>query len=600
MIDAMSEQAVAFNVKRSAAGRVWRLRAVSDAQVLALTQQQDIPELLARILAARGVAPPQLASYLNPKLRDSLPDPAILKDCEKAAKRLADAVMNKEKIAIFGDYDVDGATSSAVLARYLMALGQPPHCYIPDRQKEGYGPNQAAFDALYDDGFKLVVTVDCGTMAHAVLAHAKKRGMQIIVADHHQTGGGLPDCFALINPRRADCTSDLGYLAAVGVSFLLVVALNRQLRKMDFFDAENPPPDLLALTDLVALGTVCDVVPLQGVNRAFVKQGLKMAEQTKNLGLTALKQVAHTANSNTRWDSYMLGFQLGPRINAGGRIGQPDLGVRLLTTESQEEASALALRLNEYNSERQQIEAAVLQEATQAVEDMVASRNAVPPYLLQAREGWHAGVVGIVAGRLKDTYHRPSFVIALDKNGMGKGSARSVSSVDIGRLVAQAMDKGLIEAGGGHAMAAGVTLHKDQLPDFEAYLTEELGGLALDAPHQLMLDASLLPSAASRDLFEMMQRAGPFGAGNPEPRVVLPSVRVAYAKIVGQGHVSCTLTDSNNGRLKAIAFTSVPDEVRGLLQRTKMPLHIAGFLRADDWNGKRGVQLVVHDAAELA
>ena len=597
----MGEAQPAFGITRSAGGQFWRMRPAPDAQVLALTQR-DIPELLARILAARGVSPDDAASYLDPKLRDLLPDPARLKDCEKAAIRLADAVENNEKIAIFGDYDVDGATSAAVLARYLTALGQPPRIYIPDRQTEGYGPNQAAFDALYDEGFRLLITVDCGTMAHAVLAHGKARGMQIIVADHHQTGGGMPECFALVNPRRADCTSGLGDLAAVGVSFLLVVALNRQLRQRGFF-ADTKPPDLLALTDLVALGTVCDVVPLQGINRVFIKQGLKIAEQAGNIGLAALAKQASGQKADAtppRWDSYMLGFVLGPRINAGGRVGQSELGARLLTTQSAEEAGALALRLHEYNAERQQIEAAVLQEATQAVEAMLAARNAAepPPYLLQAREGWHAGVIGIVAGRLKDVYRRPTFIIAFDENGLGKGSARSIAGVDIGRLVAGAVDKNLLVAGGGHAMAAGVTLHKSQLPAFEGYLTDRLGALALDGTRQLMLDASMVASAASRDLFELIQRAGPFGAGNPEPRVLLPSVRVTYAKIVGQGHVSCTLTDShNNGRLKAIAFTSVPAEVRGLLQRTQTPLHIAGFLRADDWNGKRGVQLVVHDAA---
>jgi single-stranded-DNA-specific exonuclease len=569
------------------------MRTANDRDVLALTQRLGVSELVARLLATRGIGVEAAEAFLEPRLRDLLPDPSVLRDMDKAAARLADAIEAEEPVAVFGDYDVDGATSSAVLARYWKMLGQSLHVYIPDRQKEGYGPNQAAFEALKQQGYRLVVTVDCGTMAHDVLAQAEADDMQVIVADHHQSGGGLPSCFALINPRRADDTSGLGHLAAVGVSFLLVVGLNRELRQRGYF-ASREEPKLISLLDLVSLGTVCDVVPLQGVNRAFVRQGAQIMSEGGNIGMRAL---AHSASATPPFGTYEMGFQMGPRVNAGGRVGQADLGVRLLSCDDMEEATGLAARLNDFNTERRAIEAQVLSEAHRRAEETIAAHNAPPPFLLLAGQSWHPGVIGIVAGRLKDKFHRPSFVIALDEDGMGKGSARSISSVDIGRLVALAVDKKLIEAGGGHAMAAGVTLHESQIAGFQAFLSQELGDMALDSPRELYIEASLTPNAASRDVLEELQKAGPFGAGNPEPRLVLPAARVIKPSIVGENHVRCILGGEGGGRLKAMAFASVPDEVRQLLLTTKEPLHIAGYLRADDWNGRRDVQFMVHDAA---
>lgn len=583
----------ALGVTRSAAGQFWSLRDSDDMQILALSQRLGLPDILCRMLAGRNIAPDLAEAYLNPRLRDLLPDPSLMAGMDKAAARLAQAIIDKEPVAVFGDYDVDGATSSALLLRYWQACGQDMRAYIPDRTKEGYGPNDAAFEKLYEEGYKLIITVDCGTMAHGVLQRAEARGQQVIVADHHQTGGGLPDCYALINPRRADDESGLGHLAAVGVTFMLLVGLNRVLRQGHYFDGGSEP-DLTRLLDLVALGTVCDVVPLQGLNRAFVRQGLAVMAQGENIGVQALARVARAGE---QWGTYQLGFQLGPRVNAGGRVGQSDLGVRLLSTADADEAAGLAQRLDDFNTQRKGIETEVQDAATRQVEALLQTQNALPPYILQAGDGWHAGVIGIVAGRLKDKYHRPSFVIAFDEDGMGKGSARSVSSVDIGRLVAGAVDRKLIEAGGGHAMAAGVTLSKAQLAGFEAYLSEELGSMALDAPRHLHLDASLTPQGATRELWEQMQLAGPFGAGNPEPRIVLPAVRIVQQSVVGDGHVRCILSGEGGGRLKAMAFASVPEEVRMLIQTARGPVHIAGFLRADDWNGRRDVQLMVHDAA---
>lgn len=583
----------ALGVTRSAAGQRWVMREMDDMQILAMSQRLGLPDIMCRMLAARDIAPDKAAAFLDPKLRDLLPDPSQLAGMDKAAQRLAQAIMQGEKVAVFGDYDVDGATSSALLLRYWQACGQEMRAYIPDRQKEGYGPNDAAFEQLYAEGYRLVVTVDCGTMAHAVLDKAQERGQEVIVADHHQTGGGLPDCYALINPRRADDESGLGHLAAVGVTFMLLVGLNRTLRQQGFFQ-QRDEPNLTDLLDLVALGTVCDVVPLQGLNRAFVRQGLAVMGRGQNIGIQALGRVARAEG---QWGTYQLGFQLGPRVNAGGRVGQSDLGVRLLSTGDADEAAGLAQRLDDFNAQRKNIEAAVQDEATRNIETLLQSQNALPPYILQSGDGWHAGVIGIVAGRLKDKYHRPSFVIAFDEAGIGKGSARSVSSVDIGRLVAGAVDRKLIEAGGGHAMAAGVTLHKEQLLGFQAYLDAELGDMALDAPRHLYIDASLTPQGATRDLWEQMQAVGPFGAGNPEPRLILPAVRIVQQSVVGDGHVRCVLAGEGGGRLKSMAFASVPEEVRLLLQTARGPVHIAGFLRADDWNGRRDVQFMVHDAA---
>ena len=583
----------ALGVSRSAAGQVWKFRPSDDRLVLAMCQRHTIPDILARLLVARDVALEDVPTYLEPRLRDLLPDPSCLTDMDKAAERLALAVEHDEKIAVFGDYDVDGATSSALLLRYFAGLGKQLRVYIPDRQKEGYGPNIGAFRQLQGEGHNLIVTVDCGTMAHDTLAAAHASGIDVIVADHHQTGGGLPTCFALVNPRRADDTSGLGHLAAVGVTFLLVVAVNRCLRRSGYFDTRDEP-DLLGLLDMVALGTVCDVVPLQGLNRALVRQGMAVAAQTSNGGIRALARVSR---ANQQLGPYEFGFQLGPRLNAGGRVGEASLGVRLLSTESSEEANGFAMRLDDLNTERRAIEAEVLSEAMHDAENKIAAHNAAPPFFLAAREGWHAGVIGIVAGRIKDKFHRPSFVIALDETGLGKGSARSISGIDVGRLIADAVDRGLIEAGGGHAMAAGLTLRAEQMAGFKAYLTQELGELALEGPRDLWLDATLSPAAVTTNLLELIQKVGPFGAGNAEPRFVFPAVRVVQSDIVGDGHVRCILAGREGGRLKAIAFSSVPESVRALLSKPPSLCHIAGFLRADNWNGRNDVQLMVHDAA---
>ncbi len=586
-------QASVLGVERSAGARQWVMRKGDERISMAIAQRYDLTEPVARILASRSVRLEDVPSYLNPKINQLLPDPSVLADMDKATSRLALALMEDQKIAVFGDYDVDGATSSAVLVNYFRALGKELRVYIPDRINEGYGPNVPAFEKLYEEGVELVITVDCGTMAHEALGVAKQRGMDIIVADHHQTGMDMPACYALINPQRLDDESGLEYLAAVGVTFLLVVGLNRTLRDKGFFEGKSEP-DLMALLDIVALGTVCDVVPLRGVNRAFVTQGLKVMSQRRNIGLRALADISKLEGVPMAYD---CGFKLGPRINAGGRIGESELGTRLLTTQDQDEACALALRMEELNRERRDIGDRNLALAEEKVTKLFEQHNILPPALVLVDKSFHAGVIGITAGRLKDKYRRPCFIIALDDDGTGKGSARSVGHVDVGKLVAHAVSKNIIAGGGGHAMAAGVTLEAGQAEAFEKYLFDELEALDFAAPEMLFLDAALSTHAATRAFYEKFQMIGPFGADSPEPRFVLLEARVIHADIVGESHIRCSLSSQGGRNLKAIAFSSVDKAVRELLLKTQTPLHIAGYLRADDWQGRRGVQFMIHDVA---
>ncbi|MSO76469.1 MAG: single-stranded-DNA-specific exonuclease RecJ [Alphaproteobacteria bacterium] len=562
---------------------------------MALGQRHGLPELVCRVLAGRGVDLERAATWLDPRLRDHLPDPALLVDMDKAVARLVVAVEAGEGVAVFGDYDVDGATATALLLRYFGALGLKARAYIPDRLAEGYGPNSAALLRLGAEGWRLVVTVDCGTMAHGPLADAAQAGIDVIVIDHHQCDEPVPDAIAVVNPRRAvrEHGPLLGDLAAVGVAFMLTVAVNRALRERGWFgQSGRPEPDLLGDLDLVALGTVCDSVPLTGLNRALVGQGLKRLAGRGNTGLAALADIALLKDRPT---AYHLGFVLGPRINAGGRVGEAGLGARLLATGDPGEALTLARQLDEFNRERQRIEADVLQAALDR-----ADRAGDAPFLLVAGEGWHPGVIGIVASRLVERTGRPACVVALGE-GLGKGSGRSVPGFDLGRAVLGALAAGLLEKGGGHAMAAGFEVRADRLPALAAYLAaavpEALSGAR--ARRQLELDGTLRPAAATGDLIRMIEQAGPYGMGNPEPCFVVTTARVVRADTVGQGHVRCVLADSGGGgRLKAIAFR-VADGPLGaaLLQARGQPLHVAGRLRADTWEGRDGAQLMIEDAA---
>ena len=592
-MDGAGGAATFLGVDRSACGRRWRLRAGNMPEGQAIAEQLALPEIVGRLLAQRGIDRDHAPGFLAPRLRDQLPDPSHLRDMEAAVVRLVRAVLGGETIAVFGDYDVDGATSAALLVRFFAAIGGRTQVYVPDRLREGYGPNTPALLRLREEGARVFVTVDCGTNAHLPLAEAAEAGLEIIVIDHHVAEPLLPRAAAIVNPNRLDEGSPHGGLAAVGVAFLLVVALNRALRQAGWYTKSRAEPDLLQWLDLVALGTVCDVVPLAGLNRALVAQGIKVARRNANAGLAALAAVAGV---NEPLDAYHLGFVLGPRVNAGGRVGAADLGARLLATDDPALAAEFAGRLDVYNRERREIEARTLEAAIATVEGEAQS----PVLAFAAGADWHPGVIGIVASRLKERYERPACVVAL-AGGIGKGSGRSIAGLPLGPAVIAARQAGLLINGGGHAMAAGFTVAADKLGALRAFLVERLGD-GLDREHlmpELRIDAALSLTAAQSELIDHIDRLAPFGAGNPEPRFVFPAVRVVHAEAVGNGHLRCTLAEPlGNARLRAIAFRVAGTPLGQFLAETRgATIHVAGRLRRDSWHGGDAVQLSIDDAA---
>jgi len=595
-----AERAAFLGIEQSLTGRRWAARLGDERAALAIAQRHGLPDAVARLLAARDVDLEEVPDFLDPTLRKFLPDPLHLKDMDAAVARLVRAVREGERIVVFGDYDVDGATSSALLLRFFRAVGGNIGVYIPDRRLEGYGPNAPALLKLRQEGADVVVTVDCGVTAFEPLAEAKRAGLDLIVIDHHQAEIALPDAIAVVDPNRIDDTSPHKQMAAVGVAFLLCVGVNRALREAGWYTTERPEPDLRQWLDLVALGTVCDVVPLTGVNRALVRQGLLVMAQRRNAGLAALADVARL---NETPGAYHLGFMLGPRVNAGGRVGQADLGARLLSSDDPHEVGALAVRLDEFNAERRAIEREVLDQAIGRIEGLYGpDRKGLPSALVVESEGWHVGVIGIVASRLVERYGRPTFVIGMDGD-LGKGSGRSVRGVDLGAAVIAARQSGLLVNGGGHAMAAGLTVMRSTLPDLAKFLDERIAPQLGAAPavRELGIDAALTPGAATQELVGMIERAGPFGAGNALPRFALTSVRVSYAQPVGEGHVRCTLVGAERGKIDAIAFRAGQTALGpALLDSARPVLHVAGALRIDRYGGRESVRLQIDDAASAA
>ncbi|MBM3643903.1 MAG: single-stranded-DNA-specific exonuclease RecJ [Alphaproteobacteria bacterium] len=593
-------RAAFLGVEQSLTGRRWAARLEDERTALAIAQRHGVPDALARLLAARNVGLDEVPDFLDPTLRRFLPDPSHLKDMDAAIARVVRAIREGERIAIFGDYDVDGATSGALLLRFLRGVGGDVGYYIPDRRKEGYGPNAAALLKLRTAGAAVAITVDCGITAFAPLAEAADAGLDVVVIDHHQAELALPRAIAVVDPNRLDDASPHKQLAAVGVAFLLAVGVNRALRDGGWYSSSRPEPDLRGLLDLVALGTVCDVVPLTGVNRALVRQGLTIAQRRSNPGMAALADIARIKEP---LGAYHLGFMLGPRVNAGGRVGQADLGIRLLSSDDPAEISALALRLDEFNSERRAIEREVLDEATARIDGLYGpDRAGLPPVLVVESERWHIGVVGIVASRLVERFGRPAFVIGSD-GALGKGSGRSVRGVDLGAAVIAARQAGLLINGGGHEMAAGLTVERDKVGAVSQFLAERIGSQLGAAPsvRELGIDASLTPAGVNRDLVDGIERAGPFGAGNALPRFALAGVRVSYAQIVGDGHVRCTFEGAGRGRVEGIAFRAMASALGPALQDSARPiLHVAGALRLDRYNGRETVKLYVDDAAQGA
>lgn len=578
-----------LNVSTSATGRRWVGPSIEEDRLAeAMAQSTKLPAPLCRTLVKRGVAAENTATFLAPTLRDLLPDPHDLRDMEKAAQRFLHAVKTKQRIAIFADYDVDGGTSAALLICWLRDMGLKSTLYIPDRIDEGYGPNDEAMAALAKD-HDLIICVDCGTLSHGPIAAAK--GADVIVLDHHLGGETLPECVAVVNPNRQDESGDLGHLCAAGVVFLMLVEANRQMKA-----SGAAGPDLMSALDLVALGTVADVAPLIGVNRAFVRQGLTVMGRRGRIGITALSDVA---GMNEAPNSYHLGFLLGPRVNAGGRIGKADLGARLLATDDRHEASALADMLDQLNTERREVESAVRDLAI----DQAEARGYDAPLVWAAGKNWHPGVVGIVASRLKDASNRPSVVIGIDEDGMGKGSGRSVSGIDLGAAIQRLASEGLLIKGGGHKMAAGLSVEGDKIEAAMARLGELLAKQGSDqiGPADLKLDGVLMPAAATVELVNQIEQAGPFGAGAPAPRFVFPDVQILFAKTVGANHLKITFGDGLGKRIDSISFGAMDGPLGPMLtNHNGARFHLAGRLEINTWQGRQSVQLRLEDAAPAA
>ena len=583
----MTEARAFLGIASSLSGRRWvGPGAAEDRLSEAMVQDTGLPAPLCRALVQRGVAAADAAAFLAPTLRDLLPDPHALRDMEKAAARFLTAVRTKQRIAVFADYDVDGGASAALLLVWLRDMGRQATLYIPDRIDEGYGPNDEAMRTLAKD-HDLIVCVDCGTLSHGPIAAAA--GTDVIVLDHHLGAETLPPALAVVNPNRQDESGDLGHLCAAGVVFLMLVEANRQMK-----DVGAKGPDLMGLLDLVALATVADVAPLIGVNRALVRQGLTVMARRQRVGLVALADVAGMDQAPT---AYHLGFLLGPRVNAGGRIGAADLGARLLATQDIHEAAALAERLDALNSERREIEARVRDAAL----EQATARGLDGPLVWAAGEGWHPGVVGIVAARLKEATNRPAIVIGLEGE-IGKGSGRSVSGIDLGAVIQRAASEGVLLKGGGHKMAAGLTLSRDMLEpamDRIAALLDRQGASAL-GPADLKVDGVLMPGAATVDLIDQISAAGPFGAGAPAPRFAFPDCQILFAKQVGSGHLKITFGDGLGARIDAIAFGAV-DTAMGaaLMAHGGARFHLAGRLEVNTWQGRQSPQLRLEDAAPV-
>ncbi|ESZ48284.1 MULTISPECIES: single-stranded-DNA-specific exonuclease RecJ [unclassified Mesorhizobium] len=585
-----------LDIRQSATGVSWehRLSERQDMTALAIAQGHGVPDIVARVLAGRGVTADQAERFLDPTIRNLLPDPASLTDMGKAATRIAEAVMAKEKVAIFGDYDVDGAASSALLKRFLTHFSVPSEIYIPDRIFEGYGPNPEAMRELVSRGATLIVTVDCGTNSAVSIDAAKAAGADVVVLDHHQVGGPLPEATAVVNPNREDDLSGQGHLCAAGVVFLTLVQTARVLRSRL---PDAAPPDLLSLLDLAALATVCDVVPLIGVNRAFVVKGLQMARQQKNEGLAALARVSRIGEPIS---TFHLAYLIGPRINAGGRIGDAALGSRLLATDDPVEARTIAETLDRLNQERQQMELEMLAAARAEADAELAGGNG-PAIIVTASTNWHPGIVGLIASRLKDHARRPAFAIAFNANGIGTGSGRSVSGFDLGRLVRAAADAGLIVKGGGHGMAAGITVERAKLGELRAFFEERAATevFRLQDEESLAVDGALAAEGATIALLDALEKAGPFGAGHVAPVFALPRHRLADARAVGTNHIRADLQSESGGRIQGIAFRSVDTTLGEFLFKNRgNTIHVAGSLSGNYWNGNRTVQFRITDAAK--
>jgi single-stranded-DNA-specific exonuclease len=585
-----------LGVEKSAKGNRWVTRLDDTRNADAISQRHDLPEILGRVLAGRSVGIEEAEAFLNPTLRGLMPHPSTFKDMEKGAVRLAEAIRDGEQIGIISDYDVDGVSSAALLMRFLRAVGSNAKVYIPDRLTEGYGPSETAVRDLKDQGTQVLLTLDCGVQSHDPLAHAAELGLTTIIVDHHQAGEHLPQAHAVINPNRQDDTSGQGHLCAAGVVMILIAATNKALRDMHHYADTRPEPNMLQWLELVALATVCDVVPLKGLNRAYVTQGLKIMARRENIGVAALADVV---GLKRKPDVYALGYMLGPRLNAAGRVGHASEALSLLLCNDKSEAHNRARALDELNRKRQAIELRVVDEAV-AQAELSLGKDRKASVIVANAETWHPGVVGLAAARLKERFKLPSFALAMNKtSGLAVGSGRSIAGVDLGQAVRLAVESGILEKGGGHAMAAGLTVKSENLGRLRTFLDEALAAeVALQRDPDIAVDGALNASAATLDLIELLEQAGPYGSGHPSPLFVFPAHTVRYADAVGTDHIRCTIASSDGTKLKAIAFRAMGTAFGELLLSERQhPIHILACLVVDEWGAKRLPSLQIEDAA---
>jgi single-stranded-DNA-specific exonuclease len=588
-------QSPAFlDVEHSLTKRAWRLRESLPSVVQRHQIEAGLSQPIAQMLAGRGVMPGEAQGFLHPTLKATFPDPSSFADMDKAAKILVDAVVSGRPTTIFADYDVDGATSAALLVRWFRAMGRDLPVYIPDREREGYGPSVPAFESIRQSGTELVVTLDCGAAAQDALVAARDMGLDVVVIDHHLMAGAMPPAVALVNPNRPDCHSGQGNLAAAGVAFVLLAALNREARGRGLCDARSQP-DLTQWSDLAALGAICDVTQLTGFNRALTVHGLRQMSNWSNPGLKALLEVSKASGAAS---TYMAGFVLGPRINAGGRIGRADLGAQLLSSDDPELVAEIAVQLDQLNGERRQIEAETFEEALSRI--AASNQPDDDPVLVVSSEGWRSGIIGIVAGRLKERLRRASVVIGIDPvSGIAKGSGRSVPGLNLGQVIHQAVEAGFCLSGGGHAMAAGLTAHRSQIPDLTQFINASLrAGHAGLEPDVLDIDCLVASAGLNRELYNDIQAMAPFGPGNAEPLLALADMRLERSILMKGGHIRTTLVDPNGRKFKALAWRSADTALGNRLLEEGGPVHVVGRLKPDDWQGRENVELEIEDLAD--
>ena len=574
----------------SVSGKNWISKKFDVADIECLKKDFFLDEITAKLLAIRRIDKKNVKTFLEPSIKNIMPNPFIMKDMEIAVKRLADSIKNNDKIGIFGDYDVDGASSTAILGQYFKHLNLSFEIYIPDRKSEGYGPTISSFEKLIDKSVKIIFTVDCGTLSFDPIKYAKKKKIDVIVLDHHQSITSLPEACAIVNPNRFDDNSNLNYLCASGVTFMFLVALNKVLRDESWFEKNSiKEPNLINFLDLVSLGTVCDVVPLIGLNRAFVKQGLKVLKNKKNLGLKTLIDICKIENNIT---PYHLGFILGPRINAGGRVGKCSHGANLLLNSSVKESFKIASELENYNRERKILEGELL--------NKILNNNntkAEDPVIILYGKNWHEGVIGIIASRIKEKFNKPSIIISIDNN-LGKGSARSIVGFDIGTILINAVEKKILLKGGGHIMAGGFSIEMDKIDLFKEFVFKKFQSININLNERLdyYFDSEISPSALNISFFEKINLLSPFGSGNLEPRFVISDLKVVNSKIVGDKHIKSVLLGSDSSTIKTISFNSVDSNLGSyLFKKNKKTLNIAGKLSLNEWKGQKNVEFIIDD-----